>query len=99
MYVFLEEVVKNQGLFLANRYYQTDNDEVRDFIIKKEHHQPLEGTLDIEQPEVKYIYVEPPKLPERPKDLYDVQLVRVDLIKQCWVWRFYMPKCSSYNQY
>jgi hypothetical protein len=36
MYSFLEELVKSKGLFLINRYYQTDHDEVRDFVIKKE---------------------------------------------------------------
>lgn len=38
MHPFLEEVVRDQGLFLVNRYYQTDHDELRDFIIKKEYY-------------------------------------------------------------
>lgn len=43
---------------------------------------------------MRYIYVEPPKLPQPPKDLYNVKLIGADLKHQSWIWRFFMPKCG-----
>jgi hypothetical protein len=46
-----------------------------------------------------FIYVDPPKLPQPPKDIIDIELVEISIAKQAWVWKITMPRCSQYNQF
>lgn len=92
------------NLKVSNKFYQTDFDEARDIIIEKKcklMEKSTEESLQAEKEEVttKYVYVEVPKTPEVPKDIYNAKLIKKNLANQSWIWRIFLPTCSNYNQF
>ena len=76
-------------------------DEVKDIIVSKKSLKKIEE-MDYPEEEIKeekYIYVDPPKLPQVPKDISDIQFVNINLKRQTWNWKITMPKCGKLNQF
>ena len=75
-------------------------DEVRDILISKKNknRQEEEYTPTVNYEE-KYVYINPPREPELPKDITDLIFLKINLEKQTWDWRFIMPRCGKLNQF
>lgn len=99
---FFEKTVTNDHeLFMGNRYFQSDMDEVRDMIISKK---PLTRDTEehYEEEEVKeerYIYVDIPRPPQKPKDITNIIFLNKNLTNQSWNYRLCMPICGKLNQF
>jgi hypothetical protein len=56
--------------------------------------------IEEEEPrQEKFIYIAPPKQDEVPKDIMSIELLKIDLQKQCFLYKVKMPNCSKYNQF
>jgi hypothetical protein len=83
---------------LINRFNECDNDEYKDVIIVKLD-DPRLKPFDIHDydEKVEYVYVDPEPVHEPPKDIRDLTFLKINLQKQCYLFRIDLPNCGNFN--
>ena len=97
----LEKTVSTyQKLFMGNRYFQSDMDEVRDLIISKKQLERDNEEYEVEEvKEERYVYVDIPRPPQKPKDITNIIFQSINLKNQSWIYRLCLPMCGKLNQF
>lgn len=95
----LKPLCIENNVVVINRFNDCDNDEYKDVIIVKSEDSRLKECEPsyYEEKKIEYIYVEPVKVPQPPKDLRDLTFLKIDLLKQCYKYQFDLPSSDKSN--